>query len=335
MRDLSIILPVFNGSMFLAEQIESILNQCHSEFELIIIDDGSTDCSHSIICDYVNKDNRIQYLGTGDNQGHRARLRQLWREASCNLVAFADQDDIWHPDRNAILLDRIGGNSVAFCRSELISESGSTFGRSLLEEHEVDAADVGAIGSLFTSLVSGHAAIVKREWLDESVFFSPIPFDWLIGSLALFTDGLIYDNSAIVYHRIHKSNQSNSQAVRSSRKLISLYKIVESTTFLKSDRLHFFLFLDELSRCPVVTSQQRLAFKRASDACRYAWYQPLKPRILAQGNLEKELYGILAPLCTSERDLDNFSARLRSITRSQFSLTNSLGAIRRYASSAW
>lgn len=92
----SVIMPVYNGAGYLAYAIESILSQTFKNFELLIINDGSTDNSEAIIrgC----HDNRIRYLSQ-PNIGLTRTLNRLIEEAKHPLLARMDQDDWSHPDR--------------------------------------------------------------------------------------------------------------------------------------------------------------------------------------------------------------------------------------------
>jgi len=93
---LSVVLPVYNGGEYLAEAIESVLNQSFEGFELIIIDDGSTDQSAEIIAEY--KDSRIRFYSQG-NKGLSATLNRGILLAKGEFVARQDQDDICFPLR--------------------------------------------------------------------------------------------------------------------------------------------------------------------------------------------------------------------------------------------
>jgi len=92
----SVILPVYNGAHFLKEAIECILKQTHTDYELIIIDDGSTDASASIISAYA--DPRIRFYSQ-KNQGLAATLNRAISLAKGTYVARQDQDDVSLPDR--------------------------------------------------------------------------------------------------------------------------------------------------------------------------------------------------------------------------------------------
>jgi len=90
-------MPVYNCAEHLAEAIESILNQTYSNFELIIINDSSTDNSEQIIKSY--DDRRIRYFENSENKGIVASLNSLLGKCKGNLIARMDGDDIAHAER--------------------------------------------------------------------------------------------------------------------------------------------------------------------------------------------------------------------------------------------
>ena len=97
---ISIILPVYNAEFHLKSTILSILNQTYTNFELIIIDDFSTDSSFDIISNLIQIDNRISYYKLERNSGGPATPRNFGiNKANHSLIAFVDSDDIWHPKK--------------------------------------------------------------------------------------------------------------------------------------------------------------------------------------------------------------------------------------------
>ena len=96
----SVVMPVYNGAKYLAESIKSILNQRLTDFEFIIIDDGSTDESPQILQDFADRDPRIR-LRIRSNRGISATLNESIQMSQGELVARMDQDDVSHPDRLA------------------------------------------------------------------------------------------------------------------------------------------------------------------------------------------------------------------------------------------
>ena len=94
---LTVLMPVYNASPYLREAMDSILQQTFSEFEFLIIDDGSTDESVSIIEKY--NDPRIRFLKNERNIGISATLNKGIEIANCELIARMDADDISYPER--------------------------------------------------------------------------------------------------------------------------------------------------------------------------------------------------------------------------------------------
>jgi glycosyltransferase involved in cell wall biosynthesis len=95
----SVVMPVYNGELYLREAIDSILNQTFSDFELIVMDDGSTDGSVEIVRTYA--DPRIRFIANPVNQGVRFIANQLNQLAQAEYIARMDCDDISLPQRLA------------------------------------------------------------------------------------------------------------------------------------------------------------------------------------------------------------------------------------------
>lgn len=95
---LSVLLPVYNVGPYLADTLDSLLNQTFADFELLAHDDGSTDNSLEILHDYAARDPRLK-ITTGSNQGIVKTLNQLAGAAQSDLLARIDGDDICRADR--------------------------------------------------------------------------------------------------------------------------------------------------------------------------------------------------------------------------------------------
>src|ERR1700690_4145475 len=97
MPRVSVILPVYNASTFLGGSIESLLNQTYRDFELLIVNDGSSDDSEKIILGY--SDPRITYIRKASNTGIVETLNQGLSLAQGDYIARMDADDIALPER--------------------------------------------------------------------------------------------------------------------------------------------------------------------------------------------------------------------------------------------
>lgn len=99
MTDLvSIITPSYNTGEYIKETITSVLNQTYSNWEMIIVDDCSTDNTDDAVASFLS-DNRIRYLKNEKNSGAAISRNRAIREAKGKYIAFLDSDDLWKPDK--------------------------------------------------------------------------------------------------------------------------------------------------------------------------------------------------------------------------------------------
>jgi glycosyltransferase involved in cell wall biosynthesis len=99
----SVIMPVYNGSRYLAETLDSVLAQTYPLHEIIAIDDGSTDASPEILRSYGD---RLQVIRQA-NQGVAAARNAGLARATGEFITFIDQDDLWPPQRTQALVDAL------------------------------------------------------------------------------------------------------------------------------------------------------------------------------------------------------------------------------------
>lgn len=93
----SIVMPSYNTAEFIGASIESVLNQTYKKWELIIVDDCSTDNTDEIVFKY--KDERIKYIKNSENSGAAVSRNRALRMAKGRWIAFLDSDDLWLPDK--------------------------------------------------------------------------------------------------------------------------------------------------------------------------------------------------------------------------------------------
>lgn len=97
--NISIITPSFNSEKFIAKTIESVLDQTYKDWEMIIVDDNSTDNSIDLINSYMQKDERIKCSALEKNSGPAVARNHAVKEAKGRYIAFLDSDDLWTPDK--------------------------------------------------------------------------------------------------------------------------------------------------------------------------------------------------------------------------------------------
>lgn len=128
----SVILPVYNTEKYVAEAIESILNQTYTNLELIIINDCSTDRTPEIISEYVQNDPRVRVINNPTNKGPAASRNSGINNSQGEYIALMDADDISHPDRlskQVAFLDKHQEVKVAGSSAIRIDPAGNPIGK--------------------------------------------------------------------------------------------------------------------------------------------------------------------------------------------------------------
>lgn len=95
----SVIMPAYNSGRFISIAIDSVMNQTYTDWELLIVDDCSTDNTAKIVSDYLVKDKRIKYFKNLSNSGAAASRNKAVKEAKGQYLAFLDSDDIWKSEK--------------------------------------------------------------------------------------------------------------------------------------------------------------------------------------------------------------------------------------------
>ncbi len=160
MHLISVIMPVYNGERFLAEAIDSILAQTYTDFELLIVDDGSQDSSPEIARSYQERDKRIRVIQLERNMGSADARNQGIAEANGDFIATMDCDDVSLPERFQKQVDFLQSNPEigvlgACCR--VVNEDKTT--------------------ELFEFIVpETHALIALNLWIGASFAHSTVMF---------------------------------------------------------------------------------------------------------------------------------------------------------------
>lgn len=130
---ISVMVCAYNGERYLSQTIESVLNQTHSNLELIIVDDGSTDQTIDIVKNYQKKDGRIR-LFAQTHQGFAASRNKAFEESCGDWIAIIDHDDLCYPERleKQLSLSRIYPEAdFCFCDTDHIDEDNKVIGSQL------------------------------------------------------------------------------------------------------------------------------------------------------------------------------------------------------------
>lgn len=138
--EVSIVIPVFNSERYISMCLDSILAQDYHDFEVLIVDDGSTDKSGQICDTYQLKDNRIKVLHIR-NSGVSVARNIAIKKASGKFLAFCDSDDVWASNYLTIMIEQMNNNHVdlvACSFTEFSEKESSPFDSFDLEKYEVE-----------------------------------------------------------------------------------------------------------------------------------------------------------------------------------------------------
>ncbi len=298
---LSILLPTWNGARFLTEQIESIKAQSFTDWELIVCDDGSSDGTPALLEEQAQADPRIRLIPTSGNLGQKRRLRELLAVARAELIAVSDQDDVWQPDKLALLLAARGDADLCFGSSWLIDAAGRPLGRALLENFAPPVRPDDRLIYLFRPTVSAHAMIVRRRLLEGAGLIRARPFDWLLALEATFSGGVVFEPAAKTMHRMHDANQMNGANIRRSARsrLVSVGRTWNHHADVIGRRLMLVEFAEHLALSGNVSRSVAKCFAEVHKIGMAAWFE--SPR-RGQSAIRDRLRVLLRPFAGSEHD---------------------------------
>ena len=132
----SIIIPVYNAEKFIGETIESVISQTYTNWEILILNDMSTDRSYEIIQEYAQKDGRIKVINSEKNIGVVEGRNRLINEADGEYIAFLDADDYWKEDKLEKQIEFMKNKDIAISCTEYtrVTENGKPINEIKIKE---------------------------------------------------------------------------------------------------------------------------------------------------------------------------------------------------------
>jgi glycosyltransferase involved in cell wall biosynthesis len=170
---LSVVMAVFNGAHALAATLDSILDQTERDFELIAVDDGSTDATPSILADYVARDARIRVIAQTNTGLTRALIRGC-TEAHADVIARHDCGDRSHPERFARQLALLAkGATVVSCATRFVDPDGDLLYVSHADGEEVRRSLLTDDASHIHALPHHGSATFRRDTYERAGGYRP------------------------------------------------------------------------------------------------------------------------------------------------------------------
>lgn len=167
---ISVVMPIYNVEKFVADAVQSVLDQTFTDFELICVDDGGTDASIEIVRGFT--DPRIRIVSQENRGLAGARNTGIWN-AKGEFVALLDSDDIWHPEKLALHYIHLMANpdiGVSYAGSRMIDCDGAVLSVAMRPQiGRVTPRDVlcrNPVGN-------GSAPVLRRSALNRAKFHHP------------------------------------------------------------------------------------------------------------------------------------------------------------------
>ena len=228
----SVVIPIYNAVKYIEETIQSIINQTYNNWELILVDDGSSDGSVDIINKYKDNKKIILLQHPGCINLGVSKTRELGiKVAKGEYIAFLDADDLFFPNKLREQLDvfaKFNGVILVHSKVDLLNDFAFCFNN----EFELDTHDklykVHEQESwLKSNNICNSTVIVKSEVLKNIKFGLPQLFqfeDWVLWSLIALRGEFYYQSIPQIKYRIHPSSAT---AAILENKLISPYSKIE------------------------------------------------------------------------------------------------------------
>lgn len=215
MNKLCILMATFNGEKFLKQQMQSILDQSYSKFDLYVNDDGSRDKTLDIIKSFSIKDNRVHVLNIKDNNNGQLynfdKLMRYVNNMEYEYIMFSDQDDIWYKDKILETLrfmkSKENGPTLVYTNYNENNISGSIKNKYdnffPTEEHSI---------LLFQNWIMGCTVMINNKLLKYSGSIPPEAdnHDNWVMLLALTYGNIFYLDHVTMLHRLHNDNVTNN-----------------------------------------------------------------------------------------------------------------------------
>jgi glycosyltransferase involved in cell wall biosynthesis len=212
LESISVCMASYNGSLFIEEQIHSILDQLLPTDELVVIDDGSRDDTVSIV--RAIDDDRIRILLNSTNVGHVAAFERSIREATGDLVFLADQDDVWLPGRVELLREALRDKQYAASNWTVLGAESISEDQPRLSANDTDTPWRN-VARLYLGSIPyfGCTMAFRRQALSSILPFPPMTeaHDHWIALMGNLDGGIAHVGESTVARRLHENNLTSTR----------------------------------------------------------------------------------------------------------------------------
>lgn len=242
MPKVSVIIPTYNREDYISETIQSVLDQTHKDFEVIVIDDGSTDNTKEKLAPFLKN---IKLLEQNNSERAVARNNGI-KNSSGKYIAFLDSDDIWTPNKLEKQIDILDSKKdiiLAYGQCERINEKGKKI-KTAKRQRE------GYNGNVFEKLlyrnfVVSATSVIRRDYFEKTKGFETkyVPYeDWEFWIRYSLLGDFYFVNEPLGFYRIHSAQSVKLASAEKIEKVTSLiledsFKLKEISKTIKNKSL--------------------------------------------------------------------------------------------------
>lgn len=228
----SIVTPLYNSEKYIADTINSVAAQTFLDWEMLIIDDCSTDNSKNIVEQFTASDKRIKYFKTNFQSGHPTTPRNIGISmAKGRFIAFLDSDDIWLPNKLDLQIPLFLEDNVVivFSNYEKINENGKASGRYII------APEYVGYNSLLRGNIIGCSTSVYDSKKVGKIFFTKQGHEDFAFWLSILKRGYLAKNSSFILAKYRRrKNSISSDKFKVFMWYYKIYRINENFSVVRS-----------------------------------------------------------------------------------------------------
>jgi teichuronic acid biosynthesis glycosyltransferase TuaG len=239
--EVSIITPMYNAARFVAETIESVIAQTFTEWEMIIVDDCSTDngAGIHIVKEYQKKESRIKLIALEKNRGSSGARNAGIDKAIGRYICLLDADDLWKPEFLEFQLQLIQNKNagLVFSAYEMIDENGNNIKNPFYGKREVTYRELLQTNVIGCLTAMYDTEVVGKVYLDESLKSVRDDYELWLRILKMIEKA--YGNSEILAQYRILSNSATGKKLKMIIPQWNIYRKVEKLNLFYSIFLLF------------------------------------------------------------------------------------------------
>jgi len=263
----SVIVPVYNVQDYLSKCIDSIINQTYRDFELILIDDGSTDSCGEICDKYASSDNRVRVIHQSNSGPSAARNAGL-DVAKGDYISFVDSDDYIHNQMLETMVKKITGTQadIAICNYAFVDYQGNTIEHDSTIESESFISQDNLLGLLAKGWLP---AVIPCNKLYERSIFDNLRYpsgkryedDFIAHKIIARAKKILLIPDYFYYYLQREGSMSKNQF--SIEKFDRIESLLDRSDFLKSigkDKYSFYSLVDAIVRLTIYWKYKKTSY---------------------------------------------------------------------------